>query len=154
MKKYMSLAMLLAVILMVMLSLTGCLLSKKVYEHWEFDYAVEEIQTIKIVEKTQEFNKPPYKVVKELDSSKINEICDDIKELTMYSFALPIGSPMEPFGTCVWIIYNSGEYDLISLAGSSKYRYDSETGELLGQTSWLYSIETEFEAILNKYLNA
>ena len=150
MKKYMSLA----VILMVMLSLTGCSLSKKVYEHWEFDYAVEEIQEIKIVEITQESNKPPYKVVKELDSSKINEICDDIKELTMYRFALPIGSPMEPFGTCVWIIYNSGEYDLISLAGSSKYRYDSETGELLCQMSWLYSIETEFEAIINKYLNA
>ena len=150
MKKY----MLLALILVVMLSLTGCSLSKKVYEHWEFDYAVEEIQEIKIVEKTQEFNKPPYKVVKELDSSKINEICDDIKELTMYRFAVPVGSPMEPFGTCVWIIYNSGEYDLISLAGSSKYRYDSETGELLGQTSWLYSTETEIEAVLNKYLNA
>ena len=150
MKKYLSLA----VILMVMLSLTGCSLSKKVYEHWEFDYAVEEIQEIKIVEITQEFNKPPYKVVKELDSSIINEICDDIKELTMYRFAVPIGSPMEPSGTCVWIIYNSGEYDLISLAGSSKYRYDSETGELLGHTSWLYSTETEFEAILNKYLNA
>ena len=150
MKKYMSLAL----ILVVMLSLTGCSLSKKVYEHWEFDYAVEEIQEIKIVEKTQEFNKPPYKVVKELDSSKINEICDDIKELTMYRFAVPVGSPMEPFGTCVWIIYNSGEYDLISLAGSSKYRYDSETGELLGYTSWLYSTNTEFEAILNKYLNA
>lgn len=150
MKKYMSLA----VILMLMLSLTGCSLSKKVYEHWEFDYAVEEIQEVKIVEITQEFNKPPYKVVKELDSNKINEICDDIKELTMYRFAVPIGSPMEPSGTCVWIIYNSGEYDLISLAGSSKYRYDSETGELLGHTSWLYSTETEFEAILNKYLNA
>ena len=150
MKKYMSLA----VILVMMLSLTGCSLSKKIYEHWEFDYAVEEIQEIKIVEITQEFNKPPYKVVKELDSSKINEICDDIKELTMYSFAVPVGSPMEPFGTCVWIVYNSGEYDLISLSGSSKYRYDSETGELLGQTSWFYSIETEFEAILNKYINA
>ena len=150
MKKY----MLLALILVVMLSLTGCLLSKKVYEHWEFDYAVEEIQEIKIVEITQEFNKPPYKVVNELDSSKINEICDDIKELTMYRFAVPVGSPMEPSGTCVWIIYNSGEYDLISLAGSSKYRYDSETGELLCQMSWLYSIDTEFEAILNKYLNA
>ena len=139
---------------MVMLSLTGCSLSKKVYEHWEFDYAVEEIQEVKIVEITQEFNKPPYKVVNELDSSKINEICDDIKELTMYRFAVPVGSPMEPSGTCVWIIYNSGEYDLISLAGSSKYRYDSETGELLCQMSWLYSIDTEFEAILNKYLNA
>ena len=150
MKKYMSLA----VILVMMLSLTGCSLSKKVYEHWEFDYAVEAIQEIKIVEKTQEFNKPPYKVVKELDSSKINEICDDIKELTMYKFALSMGSPMEPFGTCIWIIYSSGEYDLISLSGSSKYRYDSETGELLGYASWLYSTETEFEAILNKYLNA
>ena len=149
MKKHM---LLIAIIITLTMCLTGCLLNKKVYEHWEFDYAIEDIKHIKIVEISEEFNKPPYKVIKEIESIKTPEVCNDVVELTMYTFASSMGSPIEPHGICIWIMYNSGEYDIISLRGSNKYRYDEKTGMIKVLTSWRYCVDEEFEALINKYL--
>lgn len=144
---------LIIVLIILTCCLTGCLLTKKEYEHWEFDYAIEDIKHIKIVEISEEFNKPPYKIIKEIETSKAQEVCNDITALTMYTFVISMGSPMDPYGLCILIEYNSGEYDIIADSGSKKYRYDEKTGLIKDPTSWLYSDETEYEALINKYLN-
>ena len=141
---------LLIVLIILTCCLTGCLLTKKEYEHWKFDYAVEDIQSIKIIEIKEG---APNKIIKEIETSKAQEVCNDITALTMYTFVISMGSPMDPYGLCILIEYNSGEYDIIADSGSKKYRYDEQTGIIKNPTSWLYSDETEFEALINKYLN-
>lgn len=144
--------LLLVIIILLTFGLTGCLMSNKVYEYWEFDYDVKDIQYIQIVEITEEFNSS-YRVIKEIESSKTQEVCDDVTALSMYTFALSMESPIEPYGICILIMYNTGEYDIIADSGSKKYRYDEKTGLIENPTSWRYCEDEEFEALIDKYLN-
>lgn len=56
-----------------------------------------------------------------------------------------------PLGKSFLIVFNNGEYDIISQKESKHFRYND--GEILGYNSWLYCEKSEFDMLINKYLN-
>ena len=139
---------LLLVILLLVLTFAGC----KETRYWEFEYTHEKIVEIKIVE-IHSFNyqtdKDYYTVVKELDLSLAKDLWEDVSVLTMERMG---PSPVEPHGNSFLIVFESGEFDIISIVGSTHFEYAD--GVIQSYISFLYSNEMEYEQLLNKYLNA
>ena len=61
-------------------------------------------------------------------------------------------SPVDPGGNSFLIVFANGEFDIISIVGSTHCKYDD--GVINSWISFLRSNEMEYEQLLNKYLNA
>ena len=57
-----------------------------------------------------------------------------------------------PSGKCFLIVFENGEYDIISQKESKHFKYNDE--DILAYNSWLYCNENEFNELINKYLYA
>ena len=112
--------------------------------HWEFNYSCEEINQIKIIEFIDDME---FREVKELDLELSCEIYDSITKLTMRRYGTNLSTPS---GKCFLIVFNSGEYDIISQKESKHFKYNGE--EILEYNSWLYFEKSEFDELINKYL--
>ena len=122
-------------------------------KHWEFDKDCSEVTEIKIVDlDTAEnyYDHENYVVIKELDIGLIEDLCYDIENFEMHGYGPNLASP---YGKCFFIGYSNGEFDLISAKEPKRFRYSDEYGEILAYNSWMSSDESEFEALINKYLN-
>lgn len=124
-----------------MLSIVGC--NNKIY-YWEFNYSYEEVNQIKIIEIIDESD---YKEIQEIDLDLVEEIYNDIINIEMKRYGTNLSSPS---GKCILIVFNNGDYDIISKKESKHFKYDN--GEMLGINSWLCCEESEFENLINKYL--
>ena len=118
----------------------------KVY-HWEFNYDTAEIKEIKIVGIV--CSAPlEYETIKEIDLELAEEICNDISKLEMKKYGTNLASHS---GKCFLIVFNNGEYDLISRKEPSHFKFADSM--LVGYTSWMYFDENEFSFLIDKYLN-
>ena len=136
--------LILTLLTVAMFGLSGC--HNKVY-HWEFNYDTAEIKEIKIVEIV--CSAPlEYETIKEIDLELAEEICNDISKLEMKKYGTNLASHS---GKCFLIVFNNGEYDLISRKEPSHFKFADSM--LVGYTSWMCFDENEFSFLIDKYLN-
>ena len=133
---------LLFILICLMLSLVGC--SNNIY-HWEFNYSYEEVVQIKIIEMIDDID---YREIQEIDLSLSEAIYNDIMNIEMKRYGPNLSSPS---GKCFLIVFENGEYDIISQKESKHFKYNDE--DILAYNSWLYCNENEFNELINKYLN-
>ena len=145
------------ILLTICLFLAGC--NKTIY-HWEFNYGYEEISQVKIVEIidfASNYREETdlalaegiyCRVIKEIDLSLAEEVYNDIKNIEMRRY---FPSPTNPTGKCFLIIFDNGEYDIISQWESKHFIYWDEG--LSSYISWLCCDESVINELINKYLN-
>ena len=121
-----------------------CSCDNNVY-YWEFNYNYEKVAQLKIIEIIDGFE---YREVKEIDLSLADELFNDIIDIEMKRYGTNLSSPS---GKCFLIIFENGEYDIISQKESKHFKYSGE--KLLGYNSWLYCNEEEFNDLIDKYLD-
>ena len=129
-------------LLIFILSLVGC--NNNVY-YWEFNYSYEEVDQIKIIEMIDDLD---YREIQEIDLSLYEQIYNDIMNIEMKRYGTNLSSPS---GKCFLIVFENGEYDIISQKESKHFKYNDE--DILAYNSWLYCNENEFNELINKYLN-
>ena len=129
-------------LIIFILTLVGC--DNNVY-YWKFNYQYEEVNKICIIETISEFK---YHVVQEIDLTLSEEIYNDVMSIEMKRYGPNLYSPS---GKCILIVFNNGEYDIISQIESKHYKYKGEN--IFAYNSWLYCDENEFNELINKYLN-
>ena len=133
----------LPILVILILCLFGC--QNAIY-YWEFEYSCDQIKEIKIVNIVDESD---FSVIKEIDLNLAADIYEDISKLEMQRYGTNLSSPS---GKCFMIVFLNGEYDIISQKESKHFKHvDSDT---IGYNSWLYCDESEFEALINKYLDS
>jgi hypothetical protein len=130
-------------ILSLILSLVGC---DNTY-YWEFNYSYEEVDQIKIIEMIDDLHYR-YREIQEIDLSLSKEVYNDIANIEMKRYGPNLSFPS---GKCFLIVFENGEYDIISQKESKHFKYNGE--EILAYNSWLYCNENEFNELINKYLN-
>ena len=129
-------------LLIFILSLVGC--NNNVY-YWEFNYSYEEVDQIKIIEMIDDLD---YREIQEIDLSLSEQIYNDIKNIEMKRYGTNLSSLS---GKCFLIVFENGEYDIISQKESKHFKYNGE--DILAYNSWLYCNENEFNEVIKKYLN-
>lgn len=129
-------------LLIFMLLLVGC--NNTIY-HWEFNYSYQEVNQIMIIEIIDDLD---YKEIQEIDLFLAEELYNDIMNIEMKRYGTNLSSLS---GKCFLIVFENGEYDIISKTESKHYKYNN--GEILGYNSWLYCDENEFNELINKYLS-
>ena len=135
-------------IIVLMLVLSGC----NTTYYWEFNHSYADIVEIKIIDLDGIGffpTKDDFAVIKELDISQAKELYEDITALQMQRGGL---DPVDPNGNSFLIVFANGEFDIISIVGSTHCKFD-EDGVLTTHVSYLYSNEEAFLQIMDKYLN-
>lgn len=128
----------------VLLAIVACMLSGCHREgSWEFQYDQKRVTEIKLVEILDGYS---YSVIKELDISCASEIYSDVESLPWEYYGPNLSAP---YGVCFLIMFDTGEYDIISYKEPTHYRM--EDGKVQPFTSWLSCDIEAFEAILSKY---
>lgn len=125
--------------LLLVCMLSGC--SQKA--SWEFQYGHENVSEIKLVEMIGDMK---YSVVEEIDISYANELFSDIDKLSWKHYGTNLSAPRD---MCFLILYDSGEYDVISYYEPKHYRF--EEGKLYAYNSWLCCDYENFQTLLEKY---
>jgi len=126
--------------------------SRKTY-YWDFEYEADDIKEIKIVEVV---GYPEFSVVKEINIVHADELYSEIASLEMKVYGTNLS---EPFDKCFLIVFENGEYDIISKIESQHYKYNYgsskyyEYDELVPHHSWRECRDyDQFDALINKYL--
>ena len=134
-------------LIIVLLPLVGCVdLADKA--EWEFDYEYSQIKEIKIVY-CKELGE--YYTIRNIHRSYREDLYGDIECLDMQRYYADVASPK---GECFMIIYDDGNYDLISRAESKKVRYNSESKEWEYHDSYLQCYDaSEFYILIDRYLD-
>ena len=130
-------------LLIILLALTGC--DKETYR-WEFNYSNDEVSQIMIIEIVDELEE--YRVLKEIDLEQAQEVYEDIRSIRMRRYGTNLSAPS---GKCFLIMFDNGEYDIISQKESKHFRYND--GDITGYNSWLCCDQSEFDVLINKYLD-
>ena len=105
-------AIMILILIIVLLPLVSC---EKETIYWDFEYDYTDIKQIKIAYCE---NSTEHYTIKDIDISLAEEVYNDIK-----SFKMQHTAPRSISGQAIIIIYNDGNYDLISDI-SCKVRYD------------------------------
>ena len=96
-----------------MLLLAAC--DDNVY-YWEFSHEVEYVKEIMIVEMHDEYD---YSIIKEIDPEFSDELYSDVKALKMKKYGTNLASPD---GLCIMIVFENGDFDVISKKESKHYK--------------------------------
>ena len=135
------------IILLIIFSVILVSCDNKIY-HWDFEQSVTCVKEIKIIDtKDRVMESTDYTLIKELDIEEYEEIYEDIKLLDMAKYGPNLATP---WGICVLIVFNNGEYDVIARKESCHYRYN-EDGIISPYNSWLECDDTQYDALINKY---
>ena len=96
--------------------------SKKTY-HWEFEKDYTQVTEIKVVIPTdiENFDINTCKVIKEIDLSFAYDLMDIVDSMTMRRQE---DITNEPYQLCLFLMFDNGEYDVISKVAPSHYKYD------------------------------
>ncbi len=130
------------IVLLFVFMLFGC--NKKVYK-LGFNYSYNEISEIKIIEYTG-YN--VYNDICDVDLSLKENVYNDVTNLKFNKY---IGSLSSPRGKCIKIVFENGEYDIISRKEPKHCKYDGE--EIVAYNSWLVCDRNEFNALIDKYMS-
>jgi len=148
MKKILSLLISLILICCLVFALFGCEREETYY--WEFEKDYTQVTEIKIVvpPNGEIFELKTCKVIKEIDVSYAAELMEDVEGISMKDHS---GSLITPRKLSVLIMFDNGEYDVISRIGSSHYKYDKD-GMIQGYASWLAADADDFFNVISYYL--
>ena len=99
---------------MLLLSLSGCGITTY---YWEFQYSVDNVKEIKIVDIQKVGgavdNEEDYTILKIVDEADYADIMDDI-QIIGYYYPFVGSNPINANGPSIIIVFESGEYDVIS----------------------------------------
>ena len=141
---------LIVLLLICSLSLSSC--DKTIY-YYEFRYGYEDIVEIKIVDyydgRVDENNRyvPDYDVIKEIDVSRTQEVCEDILQLE-FTRHMPFRSA---YGIGIMIVWETGEHDVITSFGIGGASYDSEGSFGPYGSFFACHSKEKFNALIDKY---
>ena len=136
---------LLIIAVLLIFSLTGCLMFDGADYKWNFDYEPKDIVKIQIVNEV-EYNS--HTVLKDIDPSLYDTIYAEIEAINWGTYW---GDLSEPKGTCFLITFNTGDYDIISFKAPTHVRFENQRyGHYI---SFYCCDQEEFAALINKYLN-
>ena len=134
----------LAIIAFFIATYLSIILDKTDY-HWEFAQSHTEVKEIKIIDIQYKENV----TLKEIDVSLVENVFEDVQSLTFHRYGPNL---TDQHGKAIMIVFNNSEFDLITCWEPEHYRYDYNDYVIYGHTSWLHCDETEFDALINKYL--
>ena len=145
-------AVLLLTAVLLLLSLSGCQ-SKTHYR--ELLHPVDEAKEIKIIELLNEhvYSDDDYTLLKVVDATDFASVFEDIQAI---EYKLPVftTSPATPYGTSIMIVYESGEYEIISCRGPQQYKYSEEYEEIMMYHSYYYcKNEEQYNQMIDKWLD-
>lgn len=132
----------LAVLIVIVLLSAGCI-DNSIY-YWDFAYDVDDVKAIKLIDASGDFT---YSIIKEIDITLADELYADVMSLEMERYGTNLS---HPYGICFLIVFDGGEYDIISQKESKHYRYDGN--RITAYNSWLCCNDIEFNALVDKYL--
>lgn len=143
-----------SIIFLVVIFISAISMCEKKTYYWDFEYEADDIKEIKIIEildSDREFS-----VIKEIDMECLDELISDIKSLEYKRYGTNLS---HPFDKCFLIVFEDGNYDIISKIEPKHYRYNYgkykyyEYDELVPYNSWLKCRDyNQFDALINKYL--
>ena len=110
---------------------------------WEFQYEPERVTKIQLVDMIDELQ---YSFIEEIDISCAGQLFSDINNLDWERYGTNLSTPRD---ICFLIVYDSGEYDVVSYYEPKHYRL--ENGTIFAYNSWLRCDYDDFQALLNKY---
>lgn len=144
--------LLLVSILCLSITLCGC---GRTPTHWEWEYedVVSEIKEIHIVDAKSSLR---YEILKTVPKDDYEKLCLDIGELEMYVPESRFSDPGEPYGKGFLIIFNDGEYDLITESWPSHVKRVFRDGEFVFSPFLTYINYTnieDFDALIDKYMS-
>lgn len=113
--------------LLIVLS-CGC---EKSIRYWTFEQGTSDIVEISIVEVDPE--SVNYDTVKDIDIVYADDVCEKISSIPMELYGTNLKTQN---GTGILVLFQNGEYDLITMSEPKHYRYD-ENMKLQGYNSWL-----------------
>ena len=146
-------AVLLLTVVLLMLSLFGCQ-AKTFYR--ELLHPVDEVKEIKIIELLGDhvYSDDDYTLLKVVDVTDFAAVFEDIQTIEYELPAFPSG-PATPYGTSILIVYENGEYEVISCTGPQQYKYSEEYEKLLNHHSYYYcKNEEQYNQMIDKWLEA
>jgi len=143
MKKYKLLPIIISMIL-----LSSCGLSNTT--HFTFQQDVDQIREITIIDITDKADIENASVIKTVETNDVDKLINDIKGIEMKKPVIT-GETFPPFGVSIKILYKNGEYDVIAANEAGYYKYNDETGKIVGYTAGLIYSKEDFEAVINKY---
>ena len=128
------------ILLCFIIILIGC--DFKVF-YWEFAYEADRVTSVKVIDAT---NAHEYEVIKELDAKFIDEVYYDIENLKMERYGPNLSHPS---GVCFLVVFDTGEYDIISKKESKHFKYID--GKISSYNSWLCCDSYDFNKLVEKY---
>ena len=94
-----------------------------------------------------------YTVLKVVDEADYTEIMDDIQTVAYY-YPLITVEPANPYGKSIMVVFESGEYDVISATGPEHYRYSEEQGRIVKILSYIRCRDKEhYNQMIDKWLD-
>ena len=144
--------LLLVSILCLSITLCGC---GRTPTHWEWEYedVVSQIKEVHIVDVGSALE---YKILKTISKDDYDNLCSDIVALDMYMPKFRFGDPGTPYGKGFLIIFNDGEYDLITRSSPSHVKRILRDGKFVFSpfVSFIkFTHLDEFDALINKYMS-
>lgn len=140
-------------IILILFSMFGC---KANTYRLKLMYSAGDIIEIKIIELLDEqvYSEEDYTLLKNIDATDFADVYDDIQSIDYKTPAFTL-SPLTPYGTSILIVYESGEYEIISRTGPQQYKYSEEYGCNLKYHSYFYCQNEElYDQIIDKWINA
>ena len=139
---------------MLLLSLSGCGITTS---YWEFQYSVDDVKEIKIIDVKRGGgyvdSEEDYTVLKVVDETDYADIMDDIQTIGYYCPYLG-SNPANPYGKSIMVVFESGEYDVISATGPEHYRYSEEHGSITKILSFIRCRDKEqYNQMIDKWLD-
>lgn len=142
-----------SIIFLVVIFISAISMCEKKTYYWDFEYEADDIKEIKIVESVGYLE---FSVIKEIKIEYANELYSEIASLEMKRYGTNL---FHPFDKCFLIVFEDGNYDIISKIEPKHYRYNYgkykyyEYDELVPYNSWLKCRDyNQFDALINKYL--
>jgi hypothetical protein len=137
---------------MLLLSLSGCGITTY---YWEFQYSVDNVKEIKIIELLNEqiYSEEDYTLLHIIDTADFASVYGDIQNID-YKQPFFTTSPATPYGQSILIVYESGEYEIISRRGPTQYKYSEEYGRIMEYHSYYYcQNEEQYNQMIDKWLD-
>ena len=139
---------------LLLLSLSGCGITTS---YWEFQYSVDNVKEIKIIDVKRGGSyvdsEEDYTVLKVVDETDYAGIMDDVQTIGYYCPYLG-SNPASPYGKSIMVVFESGEYDVISATGPEHYQYSEEHGSITKILSYIRCRDKEqYNQMIDKWLD-
>ena len=119
--------------------------------HLKLLYSDDHVKEIKIVEMKKDsiVTEEDYTLIKDINTNDFVDILNDIQTIE-YKTLPP--SPAVPSGTVILIVYDSGEYEIVSKSGPKQYKYSEKHGCIMEYHSYDHcSDDAQFDQTIEKW---